>query len=383
LPTHETETDVWVSPEEVRRVLAAKVAVDAGGIDIESARDIFGKSFIKVSHMRVGDWSSSLSWLSLLLLQSHNLHVLLCLMQEYLSRKPFDLFSLHLFQLVAKHRSFTQAAREAGLSLSALSRQMQSLEKRLGVNLLNRSTRNVDVTEAGQFLFGEATRLIGSVASTLEGVQAGFANARPVVRVGVSRSLSMAHMPGLFHAHQKRHPETAVKVSYHASAPILTAMDEHQLDIGVLGSPKALPETVQITHRFKDRFILIGPSSLPGIATASKRGDRLRSWITEQPWLMMDASTNTGAALRRWLKRQGLAVEPSIELDSFDLIISLVASGMGVALVPQRALALYRRKAAITLLRMTETFSRDIVVVTRKHRRVPAHVTQFVESLLF
>ena len=64
-------------------------------------------------------------------------------------------------------------------------------------------------------------------------------------------------------------------------------------------------------------------------------------------------------------------------------MINLVASGMGVAMVPQRSLAIYRRKASITRLKMPESFSRDIVVVTRKHRRVPAHVTQFVENILF
>ncbi|MCX6856802.1 MAG: LysR family transcriptional regulator, partial [Verrucomicrobia bacterium] len=95
-------------------------------------------------------------------------------MQQYLATKPFDLHALHLFHLVVKHRSFTRAAREAGLSPSALTRQMQTLEQRLGLDLINRTTRSVEVTEAGQFLAAEAARLIGGVAATLDGLHAAF-----------------------------------------------------------------------------------------------------------------------------------------------------------------------------------------------------------------
>jgi len=59
-------------------------------------------------------------------------------MHEYLSRKPFDLYALHLFHLVVRHLSFTKAAREAGLSQSAMTRQMQALEERLGIDLIKR-----------------------------------------------------------------------------------------------------------------------------------------------------------------------------------------------------------------------------------------------------
>jgi DNA-binding transcriptional LysR family regulator len=304
-------------------------------------------------------------------------------MHEFLSRKPFDLYSLHLFQLVVKHQSFTRAAREAGLSQSALTRQMQALEERIGVDLINRTTRSVEVTEAGQYLAVEASRLIGGVSSMLEGLLAEFTTLRPLVRVGVSRSMSMAHMPGLFHANRQRHPNVACQVSYRDSAALLTALDANELDVGVLCPPSPLPGTVDVTHRFKDAFVLIASDHLSGVATAGKRSDRLRAWLTNQAWLMISESTNTGKAMRRWLKRQGLVVSPSMELDSFDLIINLVASGLGVALVPQRALALYRRKQSIIRLKLPDRFVREVVVVTRKHRRVPPHVTEFVSSILF
>lgn len=303
-------------------------------------------------------------------------------MQQYLARKPFDLYALHLFQLVAKHRSFTRAARDAGLSQSALTRQMQSLEERLGLTLINRTTRSVEITKAGRYLAAEATRLVGDVASALDGLQAEFGSARPEVRVSVSRTLAMAHMPGLFHANHQRHPEVICRVSYNASSAILTALEAGEIDVGVLCPPSPLPDSIKVTHRFKDAFELIAPAMMAAKAPAKKTAS-FKLWLAEQSWLHIDPGTNTGKSLRRWLKRQHLDLPPAMELDSFDLIINLVASGFGLAFVPRRALALYRRKESITTLPVPERFERDVVAVTRRHRKLPAHVRQFVENILF
>src|ERR1051326_9021005 len=84
-------------------------------------------------------------------------------MNQFLSTVPFDLYELALFHLVVKHRSFTKAAEIAGLTQSAITRQMQGVENGLGIQLLERTTRNVRVTPAGEFQFGEAPRLLGDV----------------------------------------------------------------------------------------------------------------------------------------------------------------------------------------------------------------------------
>lgn len=72
-------------------------------------------------------------------------------MHEYLKTAPFDLYELYLFHLVVKHRSFTKAAEAAGLTQSAITRQMQGMEASLGIDLLERTTRSVRVTRAESF----------------------------------------------------------------------------------------------------------------------------------------------------------------------------------------------------------------------------------------
>src|SRR5581483_8999484 len=104
-------------------------------------------------------------------------------MHEYLATTPFDLYELYLFHLVAKHGSFTRAAGIAGLTQSAVTRQLQGMESSLGLDLLKRTTRSVRLTSAGEFLYHESARLLGDVEKSFRRLREEFAGARKEVAV--------------------------------------------------------------------------------------------------------------------------------------------------------------------------------------------------------
>src|SRR6266516_5090442 len=158
-------------------------------------------------------------------------------MHQFLSTVPFDLYELALFHLVVKHRSFTKAAELAGLTQSAITRQMQGIENSLGLDLLERTTRSVRVTAAGEFLYRESACLLGDVEYSLQRLREEFAGAKKEVRVGVSRSIGLAYLPGFFHANLRRLPEISFRVSHQPSSDILAALEANELDLGVLCPP--------------------------------------------------------------------------------------------------------------------------------------------------
>jgi len=305
-------------------------------------------------------------------------------MHEYLATAPFDLYELHLFHLVAKHRSFTKAAEIAGLTQSAITRQIQGMESSLGVSLLERTTRNVLVTEAGKFLLGESGRLLGDVERSLQTLREEFAGAKKQVRVGVSRSVALAYLPGFFHANLKRSPEIACRVSHQSDEEIVSGLEANELDLGVLCPPPRLPQTIRITRKFDDAFTLVAPVEAASTFAALPKNRRLHGqWIAQQKWLLLEESSNTGRRFRAWILKQGWNVEPVMELDNFDLIINLVSLGMGASFVPLRALALYGQKRTFERVHLPDRFMRELVVVVRKHRRMPQHLDRFVENVLF
>lgn len=303
-------------------------------------------------------------------------------MNEFLPTAPFDLYELHLFHLVARHRSFTKAAEVAGLTQSAVTRQVQGIEASLGLALFERTTRSVQLTDAGRALQRESARLLGDLDQTLRNLREGFAGAKKEVRVGVSRSVGLAYLPGFFHANLRRLPGVGYRVSYEPSEAILSALEGNELDLGVLCPPRRLPKTVRVTHRFSDAFVLITPADVAPLPESAKPPARA-AWLKQQNWLLLDERTNTGRRLRSWLKRQGWALEPGMQLDSFDLIVNLVALGMGSSFVPTRALALYSGKRSLRRQPWPERFVRELVVVVRRNRKLPEHLTHFIENVLF
>jgi len=211
-----------------------------------------------------------------------------------------------------------------------------------------------------------------------------FAGARKEVRVGVSRTIGLAYLPGFFHANLRRLPEVACRAAYETSRGILSALESNELDLGVLCPPSRLPKTLRVTHRFEDAFTLVTPTTLiSSFESASHSRKARQAWLEKQTWLLIAEDTNTGQQLRLWMAKQGLRIEPVMQLDSFDLIINLVALGMGVSFVPIRALALYGRKRTLARVPLPERFVRELVVLVRKHRKMPCHLTRFVENVLF
>jgi DNA-binding transcriptional LysR family regulator len=106
-------------------------------------------------------------------------------------------------------------------------------------------------------------------------------------------------------------------------------------------------------------------------------------WLKKQNWLLIEERSNTGQQLRSWMHREGWRIEPIMQLDNFDLIINLVSLGMGISFVPIRALALYNQRHKLTRVPVGNRFTRELVVVIRKHRRTPIHIEQFIANVLF
>ncbi len=307
-------------------------------------------------------------------------------MHEILPPVPFDAYELHLFRLVAQNGSFTRAGRLAGLTQSAITRQIQGLESNLGVTLLDRTTRRVQPTAAGRFLLERSTRILGEMTHSARRLREEFAQAPKTVCVGVSRTVGLSYLPGFFVGYQRRFPQVQLKVSHQSSPQLLAMLEARELDAALLCPPERLAGNFHVAHRFADDFVLIVPAdhALPSDDPAPRDPRDLPGLLgKDQRWLLPDADTNTGRRLRVWMEENGLRVRSAMELDSFDLIINLVGLGMGVALVPHRALPLYARQRKFRRVVLRPRFSRELVVLVHHELPPREHVRQFVESVLF
>lgn len=305
-------------------------------------------------------------------------------MNDYLNRHPFDLYDLNLFQLVADTGSFTQAAQTAGLTQSAVTRQIKDLEDQLGVPLFERTTRQVHLTAAGKLLLTRSRDILQSTENALHELQQTFKLVPQTLRIGIARSIGLAYYPGYFFAFQHEFPQVQLHVTQQTSNEIITALEDRTLDAGLLCPPKRLPRGLEITHRFNDEFTMIGPaSSLAWLEETYYPVRELKKHLQDQRWLMINPEGNTGQRLTQWFEAHNWPVKAAMELDSFDTIVNLVSAGLGVSYVPHRVLPLYMRARSIRRIFVKPPFQRELVVVTRKAKPRPEPLNAFIQNVLF
>ena len=305
-------------------------------------------------------------------------------MNEFLATGPFDLYELQLFHLVAEHQNFTKAGRAAGLTQSAITRQIRGMEDRLGVSLFERTTRSVRLTTAGAALYARSGAILSGVNDAVSALKDGFALAPKTLRVGIARTIGLAYLPGFFRQFQKKFPRVQLRVSHESSAFILAAVESGELDVGVVAAPPQFSRALTVTHRFLDQFVAIAPPRLRLPGTLQKLSPReLPNLLSRQPWLLISDDTSTGKRLRAWLVRNQVKVETAMEADNFDLIVNLVSLGVGVSIVPHRVLALHPKSRPVQRITTTPKFTRDLIVVVRRQSEMSSALSGFVANILF
>ncbi|MES2706925.1 MAG: LysR family transcriptional regulator [Verrucomicrobiota bacterium] len=300
-----------------------------------------------------------------------------------------DLQSLHLLRLVWKNRGITASAQAAGLSQSALTRSVQTIENRLGFKVFDRSTRRLVLTPAGTVLLRETETMHHILDGALRQIQEECFGGVRRIAVGVSRSVSLAHLPGLLHAQVRRNPEVRVMISHLPGPAIIESVAKGVLDVGVLCPPVRMPRTVKVSHRIADAFVLLLPRDCPPPVFGAdgngedEAGAGWPEWVGRQTWLLPPAGTRSRAILDEWWRERKLKPAAAMELDSFDLMIQLVALGLGVACVPRRAVSAFPRRQQIRAVPLPVPLVRELAVISPNRPAQPRHVSQFLDNILF
>ncbi len=293
-----------------------------------------------------------------------------------------DLYELELFRLVARFRSFTAAAESAGISQSALSRQVQSIEGKLGVRILERTTRSVTITEAGAILLRETEAIPNIMSGALRRIREECRDAPREITVGISSELALAHVPGIFQSRLREADGAKTVVFQDDDFSLFGKVTANGLDLAIVCAGGKQLDQVEVMQTMEDRFIVISSAGEGGPENDSSRGD-LKKWAAEQSWIFPSETSTTRGSVEKWIKKLGWEVRPGMELASYDLMIHFVSLGMGSAFVPRRALSGFPRKHLIAKVEVPLKLSRTLLAVTPRFSHTPDHVRKFLDGILF
>src|SRR5918992_1138155 len=250
-----------------------------------------------------------------------------------------ELRQLRYLDAVARHRSFTHAALDLHVAQSALSQQVGRLERELGVELLRRTTRRVEVTEAGDPVLGRPRRALAEADGVRADLDALQGLARGTLRLGGVPPVGPVHPAALIAAFSRAHPAVAITVREDVAFKLLGDLRDGSLDLVLaLVNLDALDGLDGVRLR-DEELVLVAP---PDHALARARHVSVER-LAGEPLVAYGA----GSALRDAL----LALVPGgrvvAEANELETVRELTARGLGVTLMPRSVVASHADRLTI------------------------------------
>src|SRR6266705_2532382 len=176
-----------------------------------------------------------------------------------------QLAHLQTLAAVARHGSFSRAARELRLTQPAVSMQVRQLERELGLPLLERVGKRTYTTKAGELLLAHAGRAMQELDRGLELIQELRGVVAGRIRLGTSASFSIYLLPPALRRFRARYPRTELVVVTGNAPEIARAVVANELDVGIVSLPVRERELV-VTALYRDELVAIGPPGRRGEA---------------------------------------------------------------------------------------------------------------------
>jgi len=240
-----------------------------------------------------------------------------------------DLRALRYFVYVAEARSFSKAALQLGVAQPALSRQIQKLEDELGLGLILRAGRQLELTEAGLLLLERAHSLIRQVAQTADDVRAHGARIRGTLTVGVSPTVSEAVGPGIVRECAARHPDVRLNFVEGVSAFIFKRLIDQELTLCLMHNPPR-HQGIEIEPLFEEPMVLVGPGRQAAGHPPVKDGMALDLL----PLILPHRTHGLRMALERAMAEQGGKFDVAVQVDGYTTTKAFVAAGLGYTVLP-------------------------------------------------
>ncbi|MCE0489266.1 LysR substrate-binding domain-containing protein [Pantoea sp. Mb-10] len=274
----------------------------------------------------------------------------------------YTLRQLKTFVAVAQQGSFSQAGQAIGLSQSAVSHSIKELEAEMGVRLLDRTTREVMLTEAGEQLATRLERLLEELNTTLLDVRSYGEQRSGTVRVAASQTPSAHLMPQCLASCQQRYPDIRVMLHDRVQQWVLQSVRNAEVDFGIVIGPLTDSEfdCEAILH---EPFLLLCHEN-DALAQVDKA-----QWamLAGRKMVLQDYASGSRLLVDAALKAQGVSVQVAQEIGHPATLYPMVEAGIGISILPALALPLPAGRK-LKVRRLYPEIFRSLMLIKRKNR---------------
>lgn len=243
-----------------------------------------------------------------------------------------DFKQIEAFVNVVRYKSFSKAADATFFTQPTISTHIRNLEKELGVKLLDRKSRTVEMTPQGNQFYKYAVEMINARSLAIDAINAGVENLSGILEIQTSSIPGVTFLPGLLAGFRNEHDGVQYYVSVSDTQTVVDNISERIGEIGFVGEDVS-SSAIECVKVASDRSVLISPLS-SGIGAEVSLSE-----VAQHPFIWRE----TGSATRKSFEKAALeagfekdAFEVAALVDDMDAIVRSVEAGLGVAIISEQ-----------------------------------------------
>ena len=279
------------------------------------------------------------------------------------------------FVAVAKYKKFSQAAVELDLTQPTVSHAIATLENDLGVQLLLRGKKGIELTPAGESVLAHCQQILNSIeeihreASRYKSLENGK------IKISAFRGASAQLLPKIRACFKTKRPQIEIQIVEEKDCPQVEQMVyEGRADLGftILPTVKEL-DTIEV---LRDEYVVLLPPNLKPLDKTKKI-----SWtqLISLPIISYPNQNSCYKQIEAYFKAAGYQFQPAEQVRESDTIVSLVATGLGAAILPQ--LSVFHTPKGVSVCQLPQSLQRIVVAATPKDTDLSHAVWAFIDFL--
>jgi DNA-binding transcriptional LysR family regulator len=285
--------------------------------------------------------------------------------------------SMKVFCDLAETESFTKAAQINGVTQSAVSQQISSLERQFKSLLIERSKKKFRLTREGQVLYDYSKQII----QTYDGLHSKLQEIKDIIsgtiRVATIYSIGLHDLPPYIKRFLKDYPTVHVHVEYRRANQVYEDVFSNVVDLGLVAYPSK-DGKLEVVPLRKDPLVLI---CHPQHAFAKQKSIKLKA-VADQKFVGFEPDIPTRKALDKVLKENNVEVKNVMEFDNIETVKRAVEIDAGVSIVPQGTVAqeIAKQTLAAVSIEDAELF-RPLAAIYKKNKVLSPAMRQFINII--
>jgi DNA-binding transcriptional LysR family regulator len=287
-----------------------------------------------------------------------------------------DLQQLRSFSAVARHRHFTRAAAELHIGQPAVSQHVRRLEAELGVRLLSRTTRTVDLTEAGRLLLERTDRALAELDAGLDELAEVRGLVRGRLSIGAMQWLEPYDLAAALATFHARHPAIDIRVVEEVAGAMLASVLADRLDVAFVPIEEGVPPGLEAHLLFEDELVLVVAATHPLAGRAYVR----LSTLCDEPFVFLREGTGLRRAVEVAARAAGFEPHARFETNELTRVLALVSRGLGVSAVTRAVAEAVGEE--LVAVRLRPALRRQVGLVWRAGRQPTPAANAFLAHVI-